>query len=104
MKESYTDGENKVPVLGDVPGVGNLFKNSSRERSKSVMLVFLRPVVIRDAAAAGTLSLDRYEAIRAQQQAEQPTQKMLMPITESPVLPAVPPKGQATPAVPATRN
>ncbi len=102
MKESYTDGENKVPVLGDVPGVGNLFKNSSRERSKSVMLVFLRPVVIRDAAAASMLSLDRYEAIRAQQAAEQPTQKMLMPINESPVLPAVPPKGQATPTAPAT--
>jgi general secretion pathway protein D len=104
MKESYTDGENKVPVLGDVPGVGNLFKNSSRERTKSVMLVFLRPVVIRDSAAAGTLSLDRYEAIRAQQQAEQPTQKMLMPINESPVLPAVPPRGQATPTAPAPRN
>ena len=104
MKESYTDGENKVPVLGDVPGVGNLFKNSSRERSKSVMLVFLRPVVIRDAAAASMLSLDRYEAIRAQQAAEQPTQKMLMPINESPVLPAVPPRGQVTPMAPATKN
>mgnify|MGYP002135809635 FL=1 len=103
MKESYTDGENKVPLLGDVPGVGNLFKNSSRERTKSVMLVFLRPVVIRDAATANSLSLDRYEAIRAQQQAEQPTQKMLMPINASPVLPAVPPKGQATPTAPAAK-
>ena len=100
MKEEYTDGENKVPVLGDVPALGNLFKSSSRERRKSVMLVFLRPVVIRDAAAASSLSLDRYEAIRAQQLAEQPTQKSLMPINDSPVLPALPPKGQPLPVSP----
>ncbi len=100
MKEEYTDGENKVPLLGDLPMVGNLFKNSSRERKKSVMLVFLRPVVIRDAQAASNLSLDRYEAIRAQQRNEQPMQKMLMPINESPVLPAVPPMGLPLPVTP----
>jgi general secretion pathway protein D len=100
MKEEYTDGENKVPVLGDVPVMGNLFRNSSRERRKSVMLVFLRPVVIRDAAAASSLSLDRYEAIRAQQMAEQPTQKALMPINTSPVLPALPASGQPLPVTP----
>jgi general secretion pathway protein D len=97
MKESYTDGENKVPLLGDVPALGNLFKSSSRERSKSILLVFLRPVVIRDAQSANALSLDRYEAIRAQQQADQPAPKTLMPITTSPVLPPVPPKGQPVP-------
>jgi general secretion pathway protein D len=100
MKEEYTDGENKVPMLGDVPMVGNLFKNSSRERKKSILLVFLRPVVIRDAQAASSLALDRYEAIRAQQSADQPLQKMLMPINESPVLPTLPPKGQPLPTIP----
>ncbi len=48
--------------------VGNLFKNSSRERKKSILLVFLRPVVLRDAQSANGLALDRYEVIRAQQQ------------------------------------
>ena len=100
MKEEYTDGENKVPMLGDVPMVGNLFKNSSRERKKSILLVFLRPVVIRDAQAASSLALDRYEAIRAQQTAGQPLQKALMPINDSPVLPALPPKGQPLPTIP----
>ena len=100
MKEEYTDGENKVPMLGDMPMVGNLFKNSSRERKKSILLVFLRPVVIRDAQAASGLALDRYEAIRAQQSADQPLQKMLMPINESPVLPTLPPKGQPLPTIP----
>ena len=100
MREVYTDGENKVPMLGDVPVMGNLFKNSSRTRSKSIMLVFLRPVVIRDAQAASTLSLDRYEAIRAQQQAQQPAPKALLPINESPMLPATPAKGQPLPVAP----
>ncbi len=99
MKEEYTDGENKVPVLGDVPGLGNLFKNSSRERRKSVLLVFLRPVVIRDAQASGSLALDRYEAIRAQQQVYQPQHKPAMPITDSPVLPELPAKGVPLPLV-----
>jgi general secretion pathway protein D len=100
MREIYTDGENKVPMLGDVPVMGNLFKNSSRTRSKSIMLVFLRPVVIRDAQAASSLSLDRYEAIRAQQQAQQPTPKALLPINESPMLPAAPAKAQPLPTAP----
>jgi general secretion pathway protein D len=108
MKEEYTDGENKVPVLGDVPMMGNLFKNSSRERKKSVMLVFLRPVVIRDAAAASSLSLDRYEAIRAQQLATQPEKKTLMTVNDAPVLPAPPAKGLPLPlpagSAPAPKN
>ncbi|MDO9286657.1 MAG: type II secretion system protein GspD, partial [Aquabacterium sp.] len=90
MKDEYTDGENKVPLLGDVPMMGNLFKSTSRERRKSVMLVFLRPVVIRDAQAATSLTMDRYEAIRAQQQASQPAQSSVMSINQSPVLPALP--------------
>jgi len=97
MKEGYTDGENKVPMLGDVPGLGNLFKSQSRERSKSILLVFLRPVIIRDAQTSNSLALDRYESIRAQQQAQQPEPRALMPITDSPVLPAVPAKGKPLP-------
>ena len=72
MKEGYTGEVSKVPLLGDVPVVGSLFRNDSRTRTKQMLLVFLRPVVIRDAQAANSLSLDRYEAIRALQQAQQP--------------------------------
>ena len=97
MKEGYTDGESKVPMLGDVPGLGNLFKSQSRERSKSILLVFLRPVIIRDAQTSNSLALDRYESIRAQQQAQQPEPRALLPIGDSPVLPALPDKGKPLP-------
>ena len=57
-----------MPGLGDVPVLGNLFKTESRTRSKTNLMVFLRPLVVRDAAAAETLSLDRYELMRSTQQ------------------------------------
>jgi type IV pilus assembly protein PilQ len=45
-----TDSETKVPVLGDLPGVGNLFKSRSRVANKQEMLVFITPKVIADKA------------------------------------------------------
>ena len=71
--------------------------SQSRERTKSVLLVFLRPVIIRDAQTSNSLALDRYESIRAQQQAQQPEPRALMPISDSPVLPAVPPRASRCP-------
>ena len=91
LKEQYDGGLDKVPLLGDLPFFGNLFRSESRKRSKSVLLVFLRPVVLRDAQAVNSVTLDRYEAIRAEQQAAQPEPNRLMPINDGPMLPALPP-------------
>jgi general secretion pathway protein D len=79
-----------VPLLGDLPLIGGLFRSESRTRKRSNLMVFLRPVVLRDADSATRLSLDRYELIRAQQQAAQPRPSVVLPINESPVLPAQP--------------
>ena len=98
MIERYEDGQSKVPLLGDAPLIGNLFRSESRSREKKMLLVFLRPSVIRDAAAAQALTVDRYEAIRAVQQAQQPERSRAMPINESPVLPALPGTVPAQPA------
>ena len=43
-----TNQENKIPVLGDVPVVGNLFKSRTKESTKREMLVFITPKVISD--------------------------------------------------------
>lgn len=90
MKDQYDGGEDKVPLLGDMPYVGNLFKSETRKRSKSVLLVFLRPVVLRDAQSAHALTIDRYDAIRAEQQLAQPEPSRVMPINDGPVLPSRP--------------
>ena len=46
-----SDSETKVPLLGDLPGVGNLFKTRSRTANKQEMLVFITPKMIADKAA-----------------------------------------------------
>jgi len=67
--------------------VGNLFKTDTRSRTKSNLMVFLRPIIVRTQDASNALTLDRYEAIRALQQATQPSQSIVVPVNESPVVP-----------------
>ena len=54
----------KVPLLGDIPFIGSLFKYESRNRKRTNLMVFLRPVVLKDDKAAKSLTGDRYEFIR----------------------------------------
>ncbi|MCA0174847.1 MAG: type II secretion system secretin GspD [Proteobacteria bacterium] len=94
MRDEYTDGEDRVPGLASIPLVGNLFKNQSRKRIKSNLMVFLRPVVMRDQMASDRLTVDRYDAIRAIQQSQQPEESVLNPVNEAPVAPELPPSMQ----------
>lgn len=57
----------KVPVLGDVPWLGALFRYESRNRRRTNLMVFLRPVILKDEKSAATLTADRYEFIRGVQ-------------------------------------
>ncbi len=91
LQDEYAGNQEKVPGLGDVPFFGNLFKSESRSRKKTNLMVFLRPVVVRDAAATNALSMDRYDLMRTQQQQTQPPSSTMIPVNESPVLPAPPP-------------
>jgi general secretion pathway protein D len=90
MKEQYDGGQDKVPFLGDMPGVGGLFRTETRSRNKSVLLVFLRPVVLRDAQSTRSIAIDRYEAIRAEQQSAQPDPSRVISVNQGPVLPPLP--------------
>ena len=64
IEERVEGGEDKVPGLGDVPVVGQLFRYDNRRRVKTNLLVFLRPVVVRDGEAAYGVTADRYEYMR----------------------------------------
>ena len=99
IEDRFIDKKSKVPLLGDIPGVGALFRSESRTKNRTNLMVFLRPVVLRDAAAGDRLSLDRYEQIRAQQKDGQPVHHPMLPLQDSPVLPPVQPPVQ--PPVPA---
>ena len=91
LKDEYTGSVAKVPYLGDIPVLGNLFRLDNRSRSKSNLMVFLRPVIIRTQQAADAITLDRYDAIRAQQKEAQPSPSMTVPINDAPVLPPLRP-------------
>jgi general secretion pathway protein D len=98
MQEEYSSNKEKVPVLGDLPVVGNLFRSESRSRRKTNLMVFLRPVVVRDAQKSEALALDRYDLMRSLQKEVQPAPSWVFPIKDAPVLP--PQGGSLPPAAP----
>jgi general secretion pathway protein D len=101
IEDRFELTRSKVPLLGDLPWIGGLFRSESRTRKRSNLMVFLRPVVVRDAESANRLSLDRYDQIRGEQKAAQPEQSYVLPINDSPVLPPLrAPRAPEAPAAP----
>ncbi|MGV3494000.1 MAG: type II secretion system secretin GspD [Ramlibacter sp.] len=87
LEDRYGGSQEKIPVVGDVPVLGNLFRSEARRRTKSNLMVFLRPVVIRDTSQSDALSIDRYDLMRAKQQNTQPPPSVLVPVEGGPVAP-----------------
>jgi general secretion pathway protein D len=102
IEDRFIENKSKIPLLGDIPGIGALFRSESRTKNRTNLMVFLRPVVLRDAPAGDRLTLDRYDQIRAQQKSVQPQHHPMLPMQDSPVLqPLGPPASlPATPATP----
>ena len=78
IEDRYVTSKSKVPLLGDIPFLGALFRSESRERKRTNLMVFLRPIVMRDADSANRFSLDRYEQIRGEQKAAQPSPSLVL--------------------------
>ena len=91
LTDEYSGGQEQVPILGDIPFLGNLFKGQARSRKKSNLMVFLRPVVVRDASATDSLSMDRYDLMRSVQKDGQPLPSVTVPINTAPILPSLRP-------------
>jgi general secretion pathway protein D len=98
LSDEYAGNASKVPGLGDIPGFGWLFKSESRTRSKKNLMVFLRPVVVRDAAASDSLSTNRYQQMMGLQRTAVPSFNPLLETGPGPTLPALPPKAAPAPA------
>ena len=65
IQDNYADSNSKVPWLGDIPLLGALFRSENKARTKTNLMVFLRPVILRDDQTASTVSLNRYDYMRA---------------------------------------
>lgn len=66
IDNTTTGGIEKIPLLGDIPFLGNLFKYQTKTIDKKNLMVFIRPTVIRTAEQANKVSLDRYDYLKAQ--------------------------------------
>ncbi|SFV10224.1 type II secretion system secretin GspD [Pseudoduganella namucuonensis] len=87
ISDDANGGVEKVPGLGDLPVIGNLFKYQSRTRKKTNLMVFLRPVVMRNREQGMNLATDRYDFMRATQQAVKPEDSVLIKDLGQPMLP-----------------
>jgi len=77
-------------LLGNLPLLGGLFRYNNHSRSKTNLMVFLRPTILRDARSADTVSSERYDYIRGQQIHAEPTRGAVHRDDPSPLLPPLP--------------
>ncbi|BBO58946.1 type II secretion system secretin GspD [Mycoavidus sp. B2-EB] len=89
LQDKYSDGNSKVPGLGSIPVLGALFRYENKKRDKNNLMVFLRPVIIRNAQDAQRVSLDRYDYMRAQT-TNFGSDNWLMRDQNTPVMPSAP--------------
>ena len=99
-RDEYGDTVDGIPLLSSIPILGNLFKSSTRTRHKQTLMLFLRPIVMRDQSDSNKLTVDRYNSIRTQQQSFQPDTSYVMRINDTPVVPPVKSDTQIDPSVP----
>jgi len=89
MQDNVTENNSKIPGLGDIPGLGLLFRSNARSAQKTDLMVFLRPIIVRTEDQGSALSQQRYDAMRGlQSQAQLPAQ-LGMPDLPGPVLPSL---------------
>lgn len=87
IQDSVAESVSKVPVLGDLPYVGNLFSFKNRTRTKTDLMVFLRPHVLRNENGYAKLTSDRYDYISGEQLKTQMSKSFMLPDIKAPVLP-----------------
>jgi general secretion pathway protein D len=113
IDDSLLESEQRVPVLGKIPGLGWLFRARKTDRVRSNLMVFIRPQILRDSGDATTITSGKYEDLRQRQEesSEEPVRLMreetrpqleplpneAAPVTPAPVAPAPPSDGDDEP-------
>ncbi|USD32637.1 MULTISPECIES: type II secretion system secretin GspD [Vibrio] len=87
IDERAQESESKVPLLGDIPYLGRLFKSTSSQMQKSNLMVFIKPTIIRDGMTADGITQRKYNFIRAEQLYKADQGLKLMEDARTPVLP-----------------
>ncbi|NNM01521.1 MAG: type II secretion system protein GspD, partial [Gammaproteobacteria bacterium] len=89
IEDDLQESVQKIPVLGDIPLLGRLFKTERSDLVKKNLMVFLRPRIIRDRAVAQAVSEKQYERLREEQKLQdRPDKVFMIPGEERPLLPS----------------
>jgi general secretion pathway protein D len=87
IDETLTDNQQKVPLLGDIPIIGALFRSQGTQKVKRNLMIFLHPKIMRNAETEQQISSSKYNYMRAQQLAHQADGVPFVEKQEVPVLP-----------------
>jgi len=98
IEDRLTESETRVPLLGSIPVLGELFRTRSTQKTKSNLMVFIRPRVIRDAEQAAIETNAKYNYMRGLQLNRNEGKVKLMPKSQQPTLPEL--QGPTAPAQP----
>ncbi len=91
MSDTVTESEDRVPGLGAIPLLGNLFKSRSGSRQKKNLMVFIKPKIMRDADATESTSEAAYNDVRQQERSLNGGHITLLPGQIQPAIPPIPP-------------
>jgi general secretion pathway protein D len=87
IDEDVQESVQKVPLLGDIPFIGHLFKSTTTSTRKRNLMVFIRPTIIRDGKLMNDISKEKYNYIRATELRKQEEGLSLMSDDKMPLLP-----------------
>lgn len=91
IQDDLTETQQRVPILGSLPIIGQLFRVDSTQKKKTNLMVFIKPTILRDDAQAAFETNAKYNYVRDQQVAQDPTKVKLMPGETRPLLPVIAP-------------
>ncbi|MBC8723419.1 type II secretion system protein GspD [Paraburkholderia sp. 31.1] len=89
MQDNYQVSNSKVPLLGDIPWLGQLFRSEQKNRNKTNLMVFLRPVILADRDTTQAVTANRYDYVQGVQGAYR-SDNNIMKDRDDPVVPPMP--------------
>jgi general secretion pathway protein D len=89
ITDTARENENRVPILGSIPIIGELFKTRSGNKEKRNLMLFIRPTIIRDGAQAAIETNAKYNVVRNQQLNRRKGKVTLLPGERQPLLPPI---------------
>ncbi|RYY29489.1 MAG: type II secretion system protein GspD [Sphingomonadales bacterium] len=78
ISDDYMDVRRQVPILGDIPIVGELFKSRRESRQKRTLFIFLKPTILRDGKDASAAAKDKYARLRSEEIANNKRKSLLL--------------------------